>query len=63
MERVATLREQASVLRALARSFDIAPIRVQLLDLAERCEMLAQSLEDDPESAGMGRTPHAASEL
>lgn len=55
MERVATLHEQASVLRALAQSFDIAPIRNQLLDLATRCDELANSLEADPESAGIAR--------
>ena len=46
MERIRTLREQASVLRALAGSFDIQPIRNQLLDLAARCEELAQSMEN-----------------
>ncbi len=60
MERVATLHEQASVLRALARSFDIAPIRNQLLDLAERCEALAHSLEADPDQAGIVSIPRAA---
>jgi len=53
MERVATLREQASILRALAGSFDIAPIRNQLLDLAARCNELAQSIESNPENAGI----------
>ena len=62
MERVATLREQASVLRALARSFDIAPIQNQLLDLAERCEELAYSLEADPENAGLAAIPKAAAQ-
>ncbi len=56
MERVATLREQASVLRALARSFDIATIRNQLLDLASRCDALANSLEADPETLAITRT-------
>jgi hypothetical protein len=36
VERVATLREQASVLRTLAGSFDIKTIRDQLLELAAR---------------------------
>ncbi len=49
MERAITLREQASVLRTLARSFDIQTIRDQLLDLATRCDMLAQSQEANPE--------------
>jgi hypothetical protein len=55
MERIATLREQASVLRTLASSFDIQSIRDQLLDLAVRCEQLAESLEYDmqaPPSTG-----------
>jgi len=41
MTRVETLREQASVLRALAASFDDASIRADLVRLAERCEELA----------------------
>ena len=41
MTRVETLREQASVLRALAASFDDPSIRTDLLRLAERCEELA----------------------
>lgn len=60
MERVATLREQASVLRSLARSFDIAPIRDQLLELASRCDALATSLETEPETACAGRLSGAA---
>ena len=62
MERVATLREQASVLRALARSFDIAPIRDQLLDLAERCDALAHSVEPRTENAETASTTRAAGE-
>ncbi len=46
MERISTLREQASVLRAFADSFDIQPIRDQLLDLAARSEVLAKSMEN-----------------
>jgi hypothetical protein len=53
MERIATLREQSSVLRTLARSFDIQTIRDQLLDLATRCDMLANSLEENPEIVGI----------
>ncbi len=60
MERVATLREQASVLRALARSFDIAPIRNQLSDLADRCEELAESIEAHREKADTGPAPTTA---
>jgi hypothetical protein len=37
------LREQAAVLRALARSFDIQTIRDQLLDIAALCEEIADS--------------------
>ena len=53
MERAATLREQSSVLRTLARSFDIKTIRDQLLDLATRCDLLANSLEENPEIVGI----------
>ncbi|HLJ19097.1 MAG TPA: hypothetical protein VKU84_02820 [Stellaceae bacterium] len=53
MERIATLREQAAILRSLARSFDIATIRDQLHDIAARCESLAQSMENDPSAAGL----------
>ncbi len=41
MTRVETLREQASILRAVAASFDDDVIRNDLLRLAERCEELA----------------------
>jgi hypothetical protein len=41
MTRVETLREQASILRAIAASFDDDVIRADLLRLAERCEELA----------------------
>jgi hypothetical protein len=53
MERIAILREQASVLRALARSFDIPAMRDQLLDVAARCEALARSIEENLPSAGI----------
>ena len=53
MERAAILREQASILRALAESFDIQPIRDQLLGLAARCEELAKSMEENPQSADL----------
>ncbi len=56
MERIVTLREHASVLRALPRSFDIATIRNQLLDLASRCDALANSLASNPETLGITRT-------
>ncbi|MBI1776091.1 MAG: hypothetical protein HYR63_12165 [Proteobacteria bacterium] len=41
----AEFREQANVLRRLARTFDIPGIRLQLLALADQCEKLAASLE------------------
>ena len=41
------LREQAAVLRALARSFDIQTIRDELLDIAAFCEEIAK-LADSP---------------
>jgi hypothetical protein len=45
MNRVMTLREQAKTLRVMAASFDIADIRDRLLDLANRCEALAVTIE------------------
>jgi hypothetical protein len=45
MERITILREQASVLRLLAGSFDIPAMRDQLLDIAARCEALARTIE------------------
>ena len=53
MERIAILREQALVLRTLARSFDIPAIRDRLLELADRCDELARSLEETPRAAGI----------
>jgi hypothetical protein len=60
MERIITLRKEASALRALAERIDLAPIRDQLLDLAARCEVRAksmQSLEAPPEEWRGGRMP------
>jgi len=57
MERVSTLREQSSVLRTLASTFDIQTIRDQLLDLATRCDMLAKSLEENPEIVSIQPSP------
>jgi hypothetical protein len=54
MERVAMLREQASILRKLAGSFDIQSIRDRLLDLAARCEELARSMEENSRAADLG---------
>ena len=41
MTRVETLRQQASILRSLAKSFDAPLLRADLLVLAKRCEELA----------------------
>ena len=54
MTRIAELRAQASVLRALSAGFDVPSIRDQLLDLATRCDELAKSLEANPPEQ-MGR--------
>ena len=53
MERIATLREQAAILRTLASSFDIETIRSQLLELALQVDELAKSIEEDPRAAGL----------
>lgn len=53
MERITRLREQAAILRSLASSFDIETIRRQLVDIATHCELLAKSMEDDPDAAGL----------
>lgn len=44
MTRVETLREQASVLRTLANSFNDELIRSDLVRVAERCEELANRI-------------------
>ena len=44
MTRVETLREQASLLRKLASSFDDQVIQSDLVRLAERCEDLASKI-------------------
>jgi hypothetical protein len=51
MTRIVQLREQASVFRALAASFDVPGIRDQVLALAGQCEALAASLEQNPPEA------------
>jgi hypothetical protein len=53
MERLIMLREQASVLRTLAAGVDVRAVRDQILEIARRCEELAQSLEQDPRAAGL----------
>jgi hypothetical protein len=44
MKRVEVLREQAGVLRTLAASFDMPQIKLDLLNLAERCEQMAEKV-------------------
>jgi len=51
MDRMTHLREQATLLRTLAASFDIPNIRDQLLDLATRCEALAADIEAEHRDA------------
>ena len=45
MNRVETLRQQASILRSLAKSFDTPELRADLLVLAKRCEELAEDAQ------------------
>ena len=52
MGRIALLREQAAILRTLARSFDIPSIRDQLLALANHLE-LAKRIEEKPQGADL----------
>ncbi len=54
MTRVETLREQASILRALAATFDDQVIRGDLLRLAERCEELATRMAAAIQQAASG---------
>ena len=60
MTRVEVLREQASLLRRLADSFDISQMKADLLNLAQRCEALAEGaphgIIDRPEGP-VGETP------
>ena len=51
MDRMTQLREQTTLLRTLAASFDIPNIRDQLLDLATRCEALAAEIEAEHRDA------------
>jgi hypothetical protein len=48
MARIALLREQAATLRTVAGGVDVLVIRDQLIALAEQCEALAKSLEENP---------------
>jgi hypothetical protein len=53
--RIAALREQASVIRALSGSFDKPNISDKLLDLAARCDELAKSLEENPRAPSLAQ--------
>ncbi len=44
MQRVATLRDQANLLRRLAESFELPQIKEDLLNLAARCDELAANV-------------------
>lgn len=48
MERLALLREHAGDFRKLARSLETPHVRDQLLNIAELCERLADSVERGP---------------
>ncbi|HLI10789.1 MAG TPA: hypothetical protein VKY65_04240, partial [Alphaproteobacteria bacterium] len=50
--RAETLREQAAIMRGLAKTVEVPAIAQQLLLLAERCEALAADLE-----AAAGKPP------
>jgi hypothetical protein len=47
MEQIETLREQASIIRSLAQSFDQPVVRADLLILAMRCEEMAEEAESE----------------
>ena len=47
MERVTSLREQAELLRCLARSSDVPAIRDELLAMAADCERVAEAVAED----------------
>jgi hypothetical protein len=47
MGRIALFREQASLLRAIAGTFDARTVRAELLELAARCDELAADIEKD----------------
>jgi hypothetical protein len=46
VERVTSLREQAELLRGLARSSDVPAIRDELLAMAADCERVAQMVAE-----------------
>ncbi len=47
MQRADYLKEQAALLRGIARTFDIVSIRDRLLALASECEQLAGVIKED----------------
>jgi hypothetical protein len=47
MERIRTLREQATVIRSLAKALDQPLLRADLLVLALRCEEMAEEAESE----------------
>jgi hypothetical protein len=49
MDRIEILREQASIIRSLARSFDSPALRENLLHVAKRCEQLAAANREEAE--------------
>jgi hypothetical protein len=53
------LREQAFTLTTLAPSFDIQAIQGRLLDVAARCEELANRMEEEHRQA-VGFSPSAS---
>lgn len=54
MERVTSLREQAELLRGLARSSDVPAIRDELLAMAADCERVAQPVAEHFECRAVG---------
>ena len=59
MKRITMLREQASILRTLARSADTQAIQGRLFDVAARCEELANRIEEEHRQA-VGFSPSAS---
>jgi hypothetical protein len=60
MTRVDTLREQALVMRALAKTFDSPALRSELMVIAKRCEELAGEAAreiSERQSRPIGRVP------
>jgi len=55
VQRVTSLREQAELLRGLARSSDVPAIRDELLAMAADCERVAQPVAEHLSAALSGR--------